>query len=335
MTGAPWRGARAPLADHGKVATRDVHQAAEQVGRIFCAHRLRPLDRARGFNALHNHRRFPGGSINYVAYGGEVEIDPGCLERFFLLQIPLTGAAEIRCGGRTSETSPGRAASLLSPTQPSVMRWRASCGQLILMLDRAPVEDAVSALLGDEVGELVFAPSVRLDSDFGRTLFAQVSHLAARAETASRDCDPMLARIGDTIAQALIWNQDSNRRNRLLRSEDAAPLPPARIVRALDYLDDHLDEPLDIADLARHCGCSVRALQAAFQRHRGETVTAALETRRLALLRRHLLAGDAAHSVTELIHACGFSHLGRAALAYRRVYGERPSETLRRAPGRR
>ncbi|WP_428699840.1 helix-turn-helix domain-containing protein [Stappia sp.] len=321
--------ARVPLADYGKVATRDVHQAAEQVGRIFCAHRLAPLDRAPGFNALHNHCRFPGGSINYVAYGGDVEIDPGCLERFFLLQILLKGAAEIRCGGRTTETSPGQAASLLSPTQPSVMRWRASCGQLILMLDRAPVEAAVSELLQEDVGELVFSPRVRLDGDFGRTLFAQVSRLAARAEAGSAESDAVLARIGDTIAQALIWNQDSNRRLLLLKSEDRTPLPPARIARALGYLDAHLEDPLDVADLARHCGCSIRALQTAFRRHCGETITATLETRRLALLRQRLLSRDRDYSVTELIHACGFSHLGRAALAYRQAYGERPSDTLR------
>ncbi|WP_417767550.1 helix-turn-helix domain-containing protein [Stappia sp.] len=327
-------GARVPLADYGKVATRDVHQAAEQVGRIFCAHRLRPLDRAPGFNALHNHCRFPGGSINYVAYGGDVEIDPGYLERFFLLQIPLRGAAEIRCGGRTTETSPGLAASLLSPTQPSLMHWRASCGQLILMLDRAPIEAAVSELLQDEVGELVFSPRVRLDSDFGRTLFAQVSRLAVCAETGDCESRGVLERIGGTIAQALIWNQDSNRRLLLLKSDNGTPLPPARIARALDYLDAHLENPLDVTDLARHCGCSVRALQAAFRRYRGETITATLETRRLALLRERLLSRDSdRHSVTELIHACGFSHLGRAAQAYRQAYGERPSETLRASQG--
>ena len=207
--------ARVPLADHAKVATRDVHQAAEQVGRIFCEHRLSPLDRAQGFNALHNHRRFPGGSINYVSYGGDVEIDPGCLERFFLLQIPLRGSAEIRLAGGTCETSPGRSASLLSPTRPALMRWHASCGQLILMLDRAPVEASLAELLQDEVGDLVFDAGVRLDDGFGQTLQAQVTHLAKRAEVSTDAADPMLARIGETIIQMLVWGQDSTHRARL------------------------------------------------------------------------------------------------------------------------
>lgn len=324
------RGARVPLADHAKVATRDVHQAAEQVGRIFCAHRLSPLDRAKDFNALHNHRRFPGGSINYVSYGGDVEIDPGCLERFFLLQIPLRGSAEIRLSGGSCETGPGRTASLLSPTRPAVMRWRASCGQLILMLDRAPVEAALADLLQDDVGDLVFEAGVRLDDGFGQTLRAQVAHLAALADTAGGASEPALARLGETIVQTLVWGQDSTHRARLLGTAPETFTPPARISRALDYLDARLEEPLDMAALARHCGCSVRALQAGFRQHRGETITAALERRRLALLHERLLSGDGDTSVTEMIHACGFTHLGRAALAYRRTYGERPSDTLRR-----
>jgi AraC-like DNA-binding protein len=324
------RGAGVPLSGHAKVATRDVHQAAEQVGRIFCAHRLSPLDRAQGFNALHNHRRFPGGSINYVSYGGDVEIDPGCLEHFFLLQIPLRGSAEIRVASSRCETAPHRTASLLSPTRPALMRWRASCGQLILMLDRAPVERTLSDLLQDETGELVFEAGVRLDSGFGHTLQAQVAHLADRAEQATDRDEPLLARIGETIVQTLIWGQESTHRARLLRHGEGTFTPPARIARALEYLDERLEEPLDMQALARHCGCSVRALQAGFRQHRGETITAALERRRLALLHERLLSSDGSASVTELVHACGFTHLGRAALAYRQAYGERPSDTLKR-----
>jgi AraC-like DNA-binding protein len=319
-----------PLAGHGKVATRDVSQAAEQVGRIFCAHRLTPLDRAQTFSAVHNSRRFPGGSINYVSYGGDVEIDPGCLERFFLLQIPLRGGADIACGREITETRPGRAASLLSPTRPAQMRWRASCGQLILMLDRAPLERTIAAYLGREVDEIVFAPLLRLDSEPGRSIAGQVAHLARLAQDTGGDNDALLRQIGEAIGHTLLWQHDSDRRSTLLGGPGQDLPPPRRIAAALEHIDAHIDQPLDLAALARHCGCSPRALQTAFKTHRGETLTEAVQTRRLALLRERLLAGADGDSVTELIHACGFAHLGRAASAYRTAFGERPSDTLRR-----
>ena len=79
-----------------RVATDSVDEAAEQIGRIFCPHDLEPLRAASpGFFARHNCVAFNGFSINYVAYGGSVVIDPGCLERFLLVQIPLRGSARV------------------------------------------------------------------------------------------------------------------------------------------------------------------------------------------------------------------------------------------------
>jgi len=323
-------GAHLPLSAHVKVATREVGKAEEEVGRIFCAHRLKPLDRAQTFSAVHNSRRFPGGSINYVAYGGDVEIDPGCLEKFFLLQIPVRGGADIACGSDISQTRPGRAASLLSPTRPTVMQWRASCGQLILMLDRSPLEQAMAAYLDAPVEEIVFAPTLKLDAEPGRTIAMQVAHLARLAEEDAPQRQAALQQIAQAVAHSLLWTHDNDRRAALFRLPDTTQGEPRRIADALDYIDAHIDDAIDHAALARHCGCSLRALQTAFKRHRGETLTEAIQARRLALLRERLLGGVGDDSVTDLIYASGFTHLGRAASAYRAAFGERPSDTLKR-----
>src|SRR5215831_6382976 len=114
----------ARLAAFRRVATSDVDEAAEQVGRIFCPHRLTPLrSTAPDFHALHNCAGFDGFSVNYVSYGGSVAIDPGCLERFFLLQVPLAGSARIATASRDIESRPNVTASLLSPTIPTQMAW--------------------------------------------------------------------------------------------------------------------------------------------------------------------------------------------------------------------
>ncbi|NWO91566.1 AraC family transcriptional regulator, partial [Escherichia coli] len=91
---------------------------------------------------------FDGFSINYVSYGGSVSIDPGCLERFFLLQMPLASSARIRTASREIESSPGASASLLSPTMPTQMVWENSCAQLILLVERTLLEQRAAALAG-------------------------------------------------------------------------------------------------------------------------------------------------------------------------------------------
>jgi hypothetical protein len=136
------------LAAFARVTTDDVDEAAEQIGRIFCPHDLEPAGpREAGFSARHNCAAFDGFSINYVAYGGSVSIDPGCLDRFFLVQIPLSGAAHIRAGAGEFDAAPGRTASLLSPTIPTRMIW-SDCAQAILLLDRRVVEQRAAALSG-------------------------------------------------------------------------------------------------------------------------------------------------------------------------------------------
>ncbi|MBA4205567.1 MAG: transcriptional regulator [Polymorphum sp.] len=325
-----------PLSGHARVATQDVDQAAEEVGRIFCSHRLRPRDHGRDFFACHNSRAFSGGSINYVAYGGEVEIDPGCLERFFLVQIPLTSGAEVRIGSQMVTTGAARAASVLSPTRPSLMRWKASCGQVILKLERQAVEDMFAALTGSEAQEIVFDPQLRLDSEPGRTLGAQILALARLADQIPRG-DPAgaeaLNRLGWSTTHALLWTHAGTARDRLCATPQDIAGAGHKVSRALDYIDAHLADPIDFSELASACGYSLRALQLAFQAERGQTISQALQERRLSMLRQHLMAArgrrDGTANITTLMQACGLQHAGRAAGAYRDLFGETPAETLR------
>jgi len=58
-----------------------------------------------------------------------------------------------------------------------------------------------------------------------------------------------------------------------------------------------------------------------------------LKLRQLHLARHALVLGDpATATVTEIATAHGFWELGRFAVAYRALFGEQPSTTLRRTP---
>jgi AraC-like DNA-binding protein len=103
-----------------------------------------------------------------------------------------------------------------------------------------------------------------------------------------------------------------------------------RIRQAEAFIRANADEPLTVEAIARAVGVGPRSLQAAFRRTLDTTPRALLNTIRLERVRT-LLADPAAQStVTEAAHACGFAHLGRFAQAYRKRFGEAPSDTLRR-----
>jgi AraC-like DNA-binding protein len=329
------RGERAAvrLADFGCIATSDVDQAAEQVGRIFCPHDLKPLcGTAAGFYARHHCAAFDGFSINYVAYGGSVSIDPGCLERFFLVQLPLAGSARIHTGSRELATCRGTAASLLSPTIPTRMIWQ-DCAQLILLLDRRLVEQRAAALAGKSVRPVEFSPAIDLSVWSARALQASMYELAELAErlgASLRVSAVAAARWRETLLDCLLTRQRHDLSDAITTFSGQAETLPRALMRARDCLHAHATEPLDLEQLAQAAGVGVRALQLGFQRHFGMSISDMLLDIRLAELNAKLMVAPSDARVIDIAFDLGFTHLGRMAGAYRQKFGEAPSATLRR-----
>ncbi len=106
---------------------------------------------------------------------------------------------------------------------------------------------------------------------------------------------------------------------------------PASLARALDWLRAHLNGPVDLNTLAAVAGVRPRTLEAHFKQFLGTTPLGWVRSARLARARQELLNATPQETVTHAALASGFNQLGRFAAEYRRAFGERPSETLRRA----
>jgi len=324
----------ARLAGFRRVATCDVEAAAEQVGRIFCPHELKPLRAtAADFHALHNCAPFDGFSVNYVSYGGSVSIDPGCLERFFLLQMPLAGSARIRTASRDIASEPGVMASLLSPTIPTKMVWENGCAQLILLVERRLVEQRAAALAGRAMQPVEFEPVVDLSTKAAQALHGQIAALVDLAERSGPDRRlPPLAAANhrEALLDALLAGQRHSLSDAIATFSGRVETLPRALKRARDCLHANATEPLDLAQLAETAGIGIRALQLGFQRHFGVTISEMLLDIRLAQLNARLSVAPSDARIIEIAFDLGFTHLGRMAGAYRAKFGEAPSATLRR-----
>jgi AraC-like DNA-binding protein len=103
---------------------------------------------------------------------------------------------------------------------------------------------------------------------------------------------------------------------------------PASLTRALRWLDDRLDEPVQIDTLAMVAGVRPRTLEAHFRLYLKTTPLGWVRRVRLARARQQLLAAGQDDSIAAIAHANGFSQPGRFAAHYRRRFGEYPSQTL-------
>jgi AraC family transcriptional regulator, ethanolamine operon transcriptional activator len=103
------------------------------------------------------------------------------------------------------------------------------------------------------------------------------------------------------------------------------------VKQASDYMQSHMDQVLTLTDLCHSLGASSRALCYGFQEMFGMSPMAYLKLLRLQGVYRTLKATESSHrTVTEVATQFGFYHLGYFARDYKQVFGELPSETLKR-----
>jgi AraC-like DNA-binding protein len=318
-----------PLARYAKVDTRSPDEAREQIGRIFCPHFLNPMQaRPARFHARHHSARQAGYSMNFVAYGATVEIDPGRLKDFFLLQVPLRGSAHVRCGTVAADAQAGRTASILSPTLPTRMTWHEGCEKLIVLVDRQMVETQYRALVGGAADAIEFRTEVDLTGGLGPLLDHHLGLMLAAAESPTPPPEAYLASLREGLTSLLLTGLEHSGCARLA---DEAPLPaPPAIRRAEAFIAANANRALTMAEVAAAAGTSLRALQEGFRRYRNSTLTNAVQEARLTRFRQALTSPQNDATVANLAFAAGLGHLGRAAQAYRARYGETPSQTLKR-----
>jgi AraC family transcriptional regulator, ethanolamine operon transcriptional activator len=107
---------------------------------------------------------------------------------------------------------------------------------------------------------------------------------------------------------------------------------PARsrlIRRAEEFMRARLGDPVSVIDLCRELGASDRTLRFAFSERYGLGPIAYFKCLRLNAVRSRLKANPHI-TIADAAREFGFHHLGNFAADYRRMFGERPSETERR-----
>ena len=124
----------------------------------------------------------------------------------------------------------------------------------------------------------------------------------------------------------------------LSSAEDHKPVPGSRrrdriMKRFFEVLVANPEGVLHLAEMCATVGVSTSTLTACCNEAVGMSPHRFLRIRQLNLARQALARADArATTVTEVATEHGFWELGRFAVAYKALFGERPSETLGRAP---
>lgn len=127
------------------------------------------------------------------------------------------------------------------------------------------------------------------------------------------------------VASVFIYNETSAASDAqaivsLGRIEQLEP----RLAKAINIMQDHIEEPVAISIIANNLGLSVRSLEILSKRHLGATPGAYYLRLRLQAARRFTLDSDS--SILDISIRSGFNSLSALSRAFKRRYGMSPMQ---------
>ncbi len=318
-----------PLEKYSLFQTSDADEAREIVSKVYCDHTLKP-SHSGPLDACHNRAHLSSVSINYMQYGSDVSVEPGFLDRFFLFQLPVDGAAQIVTGNEDFITTVGMS-SAINPTDYTKMLWNKDCKKLMVQVRAEAMEMRLSRLLMRPIDKpILFDQCISADNKPAHDWWRQIKHLASDLDNGM---DPWRSRhiledMERHLLTNLLYSFNHNYMDALLAQEIQAA--PKHVKLAEDYINGHLKKHMSIDDLVKITGVSQRSIFEGFRSFRGTTPMKYVLQLRLEKVREELRASGPERSVTDIALKWGFSQLGRFSVSYKKVYGESPSDTLKR-----
>ena len=213
---------------------------------------------------------------------------------------------------------------------------------LLISIDRDSIDSALSKLI-DRISKqpVKFSPNIDLTSEFGLSLknFAQFLWQAATkqgtaAQTTSTpqqlDFAPLvLQKLEQAFLACLIEGLPSNYAEEILYQTDGAFA--RHVHKARTFIESRLHEEIKLGDIATAAGVCPRLLQKAFSYHCGCSPMRFVTLARLHQVRQALTQASTNTKIVDVMMQYQFTQGGKFAKEYHQLFGEKPSETLKKS----
>jgi AraC-like DNA-binding protein len=244
---------------------------------------------------------------------------------------PLKGAGAHKIGGREVTVSKGGSGAILSPGG-ATLHYGAHFEHLSMTARPAALMGKLAAIVGElRLGQLHFDPTVNGRDPQSKRLERLLRFVATEVESSW----PMPPITQSELQQAMMTSfllANANNYSGRLHDEPVAAAP-WQVRLAEQFIEANWNQPITIEALVAATNVSARSLFSSFKVGRGYSPMDFVKRVRLGRARQKLSRPDVETSVSTVAFECGFGNPGHFAGDYRRHFGERPSETLRRGRG--
>ena len=319
-----------PLARFPLFESRNPDECHEQVLAALGPHKFAIRDSADSFHAAQNLTKLAQSVVTYLEYGVPADVTAAVMEQSYLVLAPLEGHGTLRVGGAELELSCGRGAVIV-PERPFSFRTTARTSALMWKVNRSALERHAGALIGQELKSAIeFDPQIRLDVGKGASLLRYLRFFAAELNDGAGAAQSYY--VQENMEQMFIRVLLDSQPNQLAKTSDyqGTRIAP-KCVRSVErYFAEHLGEDITVEAMIQASGVSGRTMFSAFKSFRGASPMEVLRNTRMRQVRRDLVEAQPSARVTDILTERGITQFGRFAVAYKRRYGESPSQTIKR-----
>lgn len=309
---------------------RDVDELVELMAPFTRPHTILPQGRSARLNAHVSALGSENVAFTWLSYGADVAVIPDDVDPdVFLFPLSTAGQGNLVYGSDSIPIS-STDSTIIAPYRASRSEAAHDYDQVIVAIRRGRVEALAGGLLGADGPIPLTVPLTTIDLDPAARSLLEAAASMATDHSVGPD---FRRRFDDLVIESVLLSLPG-----LENMSRPAPAVHSRQVRAaLDYMSDHLAEPLTLTAVAGAVGVSVRSLQAKFRADLDQTPMAWLRDKRLDNAYGLIHSTEqplSAQPVADAARASGFHHLGDFSAAFKTRFGETPSNVVRRVRGR-
>jgi AraC-like DNA-binding protein len=319
-----------PLAKFPIVSTNRIEEAEFAITRSLADVSIKRIADRERFELQMNAVNIRRTSLVFNRFGTDTKIKAGLLGDPVLFVIGGSAPTKFSLDKESVVVSP-RKAAMITPAKQMQIERAENSEILVLRISFSDLLRHFEKLTArHHRGSLIFDHSIDLTNGPGAMLKRMMNYLVYELEHNDRVMkNPSLLKSYDHMLLTALLSLPHNQREKI-NEDHRYQVAPDLVRRSEEYMRAHLKEAISIIDLLRICGCSRSVLFAAFRNARGYTPMEFLTEQRLQSAREKLLTSHLEASVSSIALDCGFINLGRFSQVYRKRFGERPSDTLRK-----
>lgn len=319
-----------PLRRFQKIATNRVEEAEAEITRTLSDIKILRVANRKRFQLQMNAVNLGHTSLVFNRFGIETKQDSTLHDDPVIFIFGGSEPTKFNLDNGSVVVSP-RKAVLITPGKYATVE-RSAGSEIICLRTTLPnlLHHFEHLTAQHHRGSLVFDCDIDLTRGPGAMVKRMVNYMVSELDHNDQIVkNSGLLRSCDEMLMSAMLSLPHNHREKLYEGRHKR-IAPGLVRRAEEYMRAHLEESISISDLVRICDCSQSILFSAFRNARGYSPMEFLTDQRLQNAKKKLHKSNLQASVSDIAMECGFRHLGRFSQFYRKRFGERPSDTLRK-----